>query len=232
VYAGYSGSKGYGLVDRRLYLPQKWFEEEYQSLCRACDIPEGVTFKTKVEQASEMIRTILASGLFQARWIGCDSFLGNSKAFLDAIPEGYYYFADVHANTLVWRETPQMVVPAYKGRGRHPNKPKFSPAPVSTLAEDESLPWQKVFLGEGAKGPIIAQVKCCRVVACRDNLPDKEVWLYIRRYEDGRIKHSLCDAPSDTPLETLHRVATLRGPIEQCFEECKRYLGMSHYDDR
>jgi len=26
VYAGYSGSKGYGLVDRRLYLPQKWFK--------------------------------------------------------------------------------------------------------------------------------------------------------------------------------------------------------------
>jgi hypothetical protein len=54
----------------------------------------------------------------------------------------------------------------------------------------------------------------------------------IRRYNDGRIKYSLCNAPVDTPLETLHRVATMRWPIEQCFEECKSYLGMGHCETR
>lgn len=29
VFVGYSGSKGYGLVDRRLYMPQNWFDEDH-----------------------------------------------------------------------------------------------------------------------------------------------------------------------------------------------------------
>lgn len=30
----------------------------------------------------------------------------------------------------------------------------------------------------------------------------------------------------------LDRAATLRWPIEQCFEECKSHLGMGHYECR
>jgi SRSO17 transposase len=234
VFVGYSGSKGYGLVDRRLYLPEKWFTEDYHKLRQKCGVPEDVTFKTKVQLASEMINNVLESGLFQARWIGCDSFFGTDKSFLEAIPEGYWYFADIHANTLVWRERPEFVLPEYKGRGKRPTKavPSFAPVPVSAIAGDESIPWRTEVLGEGAKGPIIAKVKCCRVVECRDKLPGNEVWLYIRRYENGRTKYSLCNAPADTPMETLNRAATLRWPIEQCFEECKSYLGMGHYEAR
>ena len=35
-----------------------------------------------------------------------------------------------------------------------------------------------------------------------------------------------------TPLETLNRVAVSRWSIEQCFQECKSYLGMGHYEAR
>ena len=110
---------------------------------------------------------------------------------------------------------------------------------MSKYAEDENLPWQQITLAEGAKGPIVADVKIVRCVSCHSStprgnylLPQEEVWLYIRRYNDGRVKYSLCNAPADTPLETLHRVATMRWPIEQCFEECKSYLGMGHYETR
>ena len=113
------------------------------------------------------------------------------------------------------------------------------PIPVSSIADDVSIPWQRVILAEGAKGPIVAEVKCLRVIDSRDitnsrhyPLPNKEVWLYIRRFSDGRIKYSLCNAPADTPMETLNKVATMRWPIEQCFEECKSYLGMDHCEAR
>ena len=36
----------------------------------------------------------------------------------------------------------------------------------------------------------------------------------------------------DTPMEQLNRAVTLRWPIEQCFEECKSYLGMGHCEAR
>jgi len=35
-----------------------------------------------------------------------------------------------------------------------------------------------------------------------------------------------------SPQKSCERAATLRWPIEQCFEECKSYLGMDHYEAR
>lgn len=234
VFLGYSGSKGYGLVDRRLYLPQAWFEEDHQELWEECGIPPDVTFKTKPQLAAEMINQALASGFFQARWVGCDSAFGSDQEFRDALPETVWFFADVKADRLVWRERPEWKMPEYKGRGRPRQKPVPSilPVPVSSVADDVTLPWQKVFLAEGAKGPIMARVKCCRIVEHRDGREGQELWLYIRRYEDGRTKYSLSNAPADIPREELHRAASLRWPIEQCFEECKSYLGMGHYETR
>lgn len=63
-------------------------------------------------------------------------------------------------------------------------------------------------------------------------MPGEEVWLYIRRYADGKLKFSYCDAPADTSREILDQVALMRWPIEQCFEECKSYLGMDHCESR
>jgi len=234
VFIGYASSRGYGLVDRQLFVPEKWFGEDYKSMRERCGIPEDLTFKAKVQLASELLKGVDASGLFQAKWIGCDSFFGSGKDFLDSIPEGRYYFADVHANTSVWRVRPQVAMPEPKRTGRPPSKPKRShpPVAVSRLAADDSIPWERVILGEGSKGPIITDVKALRVVECRDNLPGRDVWLYIRRYQDGRIKFSLSNAPADIPKNELHQAATLRWPIEQCFEECKSYLGMGHCESR
>ncbi|NSW91293.1 MAG: IS701 family transposase [Firmicutes bacterium] len=234
VFVGYSSSKGYGLIDRSLYMPEKWFGDDYAGRRERCGVPDDLLFKTKTQLASEMIQNAVASGLFPAKWIGVDSFFGNDKEFLDSIPDSLYYFADVHANTTVFTKMPVMVTPEYSSRGRRDLKkrPSVPPVPVSTIAEDANIPWSKVFLGEGAKGPIIAEVKCLRVVECRDNLPVNGVWLYIRRYADGRIKYSLCNAPVDISPEQLHKVATMSWPIEQCFEECKSYLGMDHCESR
>jgi SRSO17 transposase len=234
VFIGYSGSKGYGLVDRRLYLPKVWFTEEYKELRTRCGVPEEVTFATKPQLAAEMVNQVLASGDFQARWIGCDSAFGSDPKFRAALPRKYWFFADIHADQLVWRTKPQWVLPAYKGRGKRPQKliPSPAPVPVAAIAQDPALPWKTIVLAEGAKGPIVARVKRCRVIEARDGQPGDELWLYIRQYENGRIKYALSNAPVDLPKEELDHAATLRWPIEQCFEECKSYLGMDHYEAR
>lgn len=232
VFIGYSGVKGYGLVDRRLYLPKVWFTEEYRDLRTRCGVPAEVTFATKPQLAVEMINQV--AGDFQARWIGCDSAFGSDRKFRAALPSKYWFFADIRADQLVWRTQPQWVLPTYKGRGKRPQKlvPSPAPVPVSAIAQDSTLPWQTIVLAEGAKGPIIAKVKRCRVVEYRDGQPGDELWLYIRQYENGRIKYALSNAPGDLPGEELDHAATLRWPIEQCFEECKSYLGMDHYEAR
>lgn len=234
IFIGYAGSKGYGLVDRRLYLPQAWFDEDHRGLWKQCAIPADVTFKTKPQLALEMINQALASRVFQARWAGCDATFGSDREFLDGLPETLWFFADVKSDRLVWLERPEWVMPVYKGRGRPPQKmvPSVAPVPVSAIAKDDGIPWRNVVLAEGAKGPIVARVKCLRVLECRDGLEGEELWLYIRRYEDGRTKYSWSNAPADIEREELDHAATLRWPIEQCFEECKSYLGMDHYEAR
>jgi len=234
VFIGYSSANGYGLIDRELYMPEKWFDDEHKQLRKECGVPEDTVFKTKIEIASAMVGDVVTSGLFPARWVGVDSFFGNSKDFLASIPEGVWYFADIHSDTLVFTEMPTMKVPPYSGRGRRDLKPVPSLAPISVtkIASDESIPCHKVILGEGSKGPIISYEKCVRVVMCDANSPGNEVWLYIRRLEDGSFKFSFCNAPADTPIEIIREAALMRWPIEQCFEECKSCLGLDQYEGR
>lgn len=241
VFVGYSSTKGYALVDRRLYMPEPWFSEGYAKLRKQCAVPEELTFQTKNQLASNMLQSVASSGYFPFRWIGCDAAFGCDRGFLESLPEGCYYFADVRANELVFPDMPEMKVPPYKGRGPKYKyaRPSSPPVKVTDFADDEGIPWQQITLAEGAKGPIVADVKCVRCVACSSStpyrnyvMPKEEVWLYIRRYANGRIKYSLCNAPEDTPMDVLNRVATMRWPIEQCFEECKSHLGMGHYETR
>ena len=238
VFAGYSSKYGYGLLDRVLYIPEDWFKDEYAELREKCEVPPELEFKTKVELALEMINKTVSSGLFPARWIGCDSFFGRSKEFLSALPEGCYYFADIPKNIMVWSEMPTVSVKAYSGRGRRAKKPEAStkPVPVSQIAKDNRIPWQRVVLGEGAKGPIITAVKCLRVVEAKKEmnryLPYQEVWLHLRKYADGKIKYAFSNAPAEISQEEINRASLMRWPIEQCFEECKTHLGMDHYEAR
>ena len=242
IFIGYSSSKGYGLIERKLFMPKEWFDDSYAGLRQKCGVPEGLEFRTKIQIASELINKVISLGDFPAKWIGADGGFGEDKVFLDSIPEGYHYFATVPSHTSVWLEMPEVFIPDNNGhKGRQFSRLRSSTKPilVSSIADDDSIPWQRVILAEGAKGPIFADVKCLRAIDSRDvsggrhyPLPNKEVWLYIRRFADGRIKHALCNAPADTSMETLNQVATMRWPIEQCFEECKSYLGMDHCEAR
>lgn len=58
-------------------------------------------FKSKTQIASDLINKTISSGLFPAKWIGCDSFFGTDKNFLDSMPEECYYFADIRSTTSV-----------------------------------------------------------------------------------------------------------------------------------
>jgi SRSO17 transposase len=56
--------QGYTLLDRRLYLPQEWVEDdEYEKRRRRCGVPTDICFKTKLTLACDMVETIVASGM-------------------------------------------------------------------------------------------------------------------------------------------------------------------------
>jgi hypothetical protein len=71
-----------------------------------------------------------------------------------------------------------------------------------------------------------------RVWDIRENRPNQEIWLYARKYVDGKQKFFISNAAEDTPIEKFRDLALRRWSIEQCFEECKSDLGMDHYEGR
>ena len=237
VFVAYASAKGHALLDRKLFLPEQWFDKEHQARWEKCRIPEGTVFKTKPELALEMIQGLRREGLFDARWVTGDDFFGRNPTFREGLPKELLYLLDVPSDTRVWEKRPEIHLPP-SPRGRPHQKaclkrgePKATPA--SALAKDPSLPWQTVDVAEGAKGMIRAQVARIRIVASRDGLPGEDLWLFLRKsLADGQVKYAFSNAPEEIPLPEMIRVSALRWPIEQCFQEGKSEIGMGHYEHR
>jgi len=234
VFVGYSSRKGYSLLTARLYMPESWFTEEQAKRRQDTRVPEGLHFQSKPQIAGELIGRI--DPLFPAKWIGCDATFGSDWKFLESLPQGKFYFAGIKSSTRVFLKKPLVDLPPYPGRGRPPKKLRVTEGKahrVAAIARWNRCPWRKVVLAEGAKGPIVAQVAALRVYPAREGLPKPSaVWLFLRRTEDGQIKYALSNAPQDTPVSELCEAATLRWPIEQCFQDGKSQVGMDHYEHR
>jgi len=213
VFASFTSRGGYGLLQGRLYLPKLWFSSEYQKRREACHVPAEVTFATKIEIALELLRQQIERGIFHGQWVGCDSFFGVDSAFRDAVAGmGKTYLAAIKPKNKVW----------IGERG----------LTVAELARESTVRWDRVVLAEGAKGPIVAEVARKRVCDNRDEKPGVKQWLILRRLEDGQLKYYLSNASARVAKPTLWRALVLRWPIEQCFEDGKKYLGMDHYENR
>ena len=240
VFLGYASRKGYTLLDRRLYLPEDWVEvAEFAKRRQKCGVPEDITFKTKQELSWEMIQSQAATKALRYQWLTCDEAFGRDTHLLDQIASAnIWYFAEVSHDTRLWGQRPMTHIPEWSGRGRKPTKEKLvvgEPQAQTVLEWANSLApevWSRHCIKEGAKGPIIADFACLRLVAVRQKLPGPEVWLVLRRTLDGELKTYLSNAPLDTSLETFVRISGMRWPIETCFEDGKQYLGMGDYEVR
>ena len=234
VMIGYAGSNGYGLIDYQLYMPTVWFSGGYAARRAKNGVPSQLKFKTKNEMAAEMVNKIVESKKFPAKYIGLDAGFGCDYSLLDGFPEDMVYFAEVHNDCKVFFENPGVYLPEYSGFGRRPSKLVTDGVPVmvKNLIDSAELPWERVMLGIGSKGPIFTEDKIRVVTQVRNGLPAKNVWLYARKKEDGSIKYALCNAPLDASKEQLRNISLMRWSIEQCFRECKNNLGMNHCEIR
>ncbi|MCZ7569209.1 MAG: IS701 family transposase [Ardenticatenaceae bacterium] len=240
VFAAYASAHGYTLLDRRLYLPREWVEEEgYDERRARCGVPDDITFQTKPELALEMIQAIQAAGTLPFGWLVCDEGYGPSGSFLDQVAAYTFYFAEIPADTCVWRERPQSAIPEWSGQGRKPSREQLlpdEPAAQEVSALAAALPesaWSRHTIQEGSKGSIVADFACRRVVAVRDGLPGPTVWLIMRRnIESGELKYFLSNAAPDTPLATFVWLSGMRWPVERCFEDGKQEVGLADYQVR
>lgn len=244
VFAAYASRDGYTLLDRRLYLPEAWFDDDHRERWERCGIPDDTRFKTKPALALDMLQEIVADGNLRFQWVTGDEDFGRNPDFLDGVAAlDRWYFVEVPHNTRAWMKRPKIGVPAWSGRGPKPTRERVlpdEPAPqrvdalAAEIAPDE---WTPYVIKEGSKGPMVAEFVFKRGVAVRDRpegVPGPDVWIVFRRSlgEDPELKVYLSNAPAEVPPAGLVRIAGMRWPIESAIEESKDGLGMDHYEVR
>lgn len=230
VMVGYIGQNGYSLLDYELYMPETWFDVDHIDLKKKCKVPEGLMFKTRNELMLESIHKIIESENFNGKYIGLDSSFGNNKNFLDSLPDNFIYFAEVHGNHKVFRR--KTVKCLNKSKSSTKTEPSYAPVCVKDFTNNNSIPWNDVVLSIGEKEPTITKDKCIPIIEERSGAASKDIWLYITKLEDGSLKYALCNESMDATIEDIRRLALMRRFIEQCFKECRKHLGMDHYETR
>ena len=242
VFAGYASRQGYALVDKRLFLPEAWFTDAYAVRRTKCQVPPELTWQSTPQLAAAMLQAIVHEGLLPFTYLVADCLYGNSPDFLDAGDTcvGVTALLAIPSERRCWLQRPQTTEKGYRYKGEARSKrvgvdPGSLPITVATVAG--RLPashWDCRKVSEGTKGPIAYAFARQRVTLCKDGLPDRTVWLVIKRTMGSTPvdAYAISNAPVSTPLRTFVWLSGLRWAVEQCFEEGKTELGMDHYEVR
>jgi SRSO17 transposase len=242
VFTAYASPYGYALLDKRLFIPEKWFSDEYKLRRTKCKLPENIEFKTKPQLAIDMLNSIVEEEILPFKYVLGDSLYGSSPQFIEAIEScvGVTYFVEVASDTRCWLKRPITREKQYKYKGEIRSKTVLEktenkPIAVSTLAENiNDFFWYRRKVSEGTKGPIEYEFTRRRIILSYKDLPQKAVWLIIRRTigEQPVYKYYLSNASISSRLSLFVWLSGIRWAIEQCFEETKSELGMDHYEVR
>ena len=88
VFASYVSRHGHAFIDRALYLPKAWTDD--QDRLAAAHVPEGVRFATKPALALTMIERAIAQNV-PFSWVAADSVygVGDIEMALTRAAKGY-----------------------------------------------------------------------------------------------------------------------------------------------
>ena len=242
VFAAYVSENGYSLIDKRLFIPEQWFTDEYRARREKCNLPKDTVFRTKPQLATGMVQAIHEEKILPFKYVLGDSVYGISPEFIETVDSlpGITYLVSVPKSTLCWLKRPMTINKQYRWGGKTRTKTVLAdtdskPIAVSDLARNiNDYFWYRRQVSEGTKGPIVYEFTRRQVILSTAGLPDKTLWLLIRRTigEDPKYSFFLSNASSSIRLKTLVWLSGLRWAIEQCFEETKTELGMDHYEVR
>ena len=85
VFVGYASSRGYTLVNQRLYVPEVWFTKAYTERRQRCGVPEELTFQTKPEMAWQLLKPIITQQRIRFGWVAMDAGYSSDPRLLDRL---------------------------------------------------------------------------------------------------------------------------------------------------
>jgi SRSO17 transposase len=215
------------LIDAALFLPKAWSDDRVR--CRKAKIPDDVVYRPKWRIALEQLTRAIANGL-HLNWLTFDEYYGGKPAFLeelDAQP-GMYYVGEIPCNFRCLATRPRGKKPkkGWKGK-RADNLARFSSA-------WNRRDWHGVSLARLTLDNQKWEVRAGQVyLVRRGELSERTFWLIVaRNLATGEVKYFLSNAPADTPVETLLRVAFTRWNVEHAFRVAKTEIGFGHFEGR
>ena len=246
VHLGYATPEFFSLLDGELYLPEgTWHNDRHR--CRQAGIPDEVVYRSKWQIALDQYRRAVANGVRFA-WLTFDEGYGGKGPFLRALERlGQNYVAEVPVSFPAWTKRPAVLYRAracdrkHGRRRRYPRlKAKSNPKVqvrhiLSYSPAMRKIAWQDYYVKDGSKGPMFWQAKRLMVyLADEQGLPTRPYHLVVARnaLNHKEVKYFISNAPEQTSVETLLRVAFTRWVIERAFEDSKTELGMDHFEVR
>ena len=214
VFLSYASSRGHTLLDRALYLPKSWTDD--QQRCRESHVPASVTFATKPELAAQMLWRNLDAGLPVA-WVTGDTVYGSSQS----LRVGLETRKQAYALAVACKELVEV----------QGTRKRVDQVAHGITRED----WQELSAGTGSKGPRL--FAWARIELAAPEISGWQRWLLIRRSLDEGTKpaemaYVLVFAPIGTSLKEMVEAFGARWTVEQCFEEGKGEVGLDEYEVR
>src|SRR5712691_8339142 len=214
VFLSYASSHGHTLLDRELYLPKSWTDD--QQRCREAQVPAEVTFATKPELAQRMLERTLDSGL-PAAWVAGDTVYGSSQKL---------------RVSLETRKQAYALAVACKEHVEVQGTRKRVDQVAHDIARED---WLELSAGTGSKGPRL--FAWARIELAAPEISGWQHWLLVRRSLDEGTKpaemaYVLVFAPTGTSLKEMVEAFGARWTVEQCFEEGKGEVGLDEYEVR
>jgi SRSO17 transposase len=204
-----------------------------------------MVYRPKTEIALEQYDRAIRNGL-TFDWLTFDEWYGAKPAFLAAMNQRRQKFvAEIHKGHMIWMKKPHVATRPYRKKGRRSRStPRLASGTPKAQAvgkcfesrrEFTRQPWTQWYVKDTQKGPKVVEVKHAIVYPKNDKgLPSPAHHLLVVRDvaapED--VKFFLSNAPENTSMETLLKVAFSRWRVERCFEDEKKYVGLDHYEGR
>jgi SRSO17 transposase len=215
LFLAYASRRGWALIDRALYLPEEWAEDEVRR--REAGVPQEITFATKGELARAMLERAFGAGV-PAAWASSGGSYGEEaelQRWLEAA--GRSYLLAVSPSHELWK--------------RIDDAPRLEPAhqpPIIT----ESWPWRHIEVDasswwahdrEWVRHPLAYPVRAGR-----------ERWLLTGRSVVQQDEYSFHRAyvPEGTSLATLAWMADPSLAVEEGLEQAKDEVGLDQYEVR
>jgi SRSO17 transposase len=215
------------LLDAALFLPKVWSDDRER--CREAKIPDDVVYRPKWRMALEQVARAIANGLTFA-WLTFDEYYGGKPAFLKELDSyaGMYYVGEIPRNFRCLTKRPRGPKPkkGWKGK-RADNLARYS-------ARWYQQNWQSVSLARLTLDQQEWQVRAGQVYLLRrGELSERTYWLLVARHlATGEVKYFISNAPADTSVEKLLRVAFTRWHVEHTFRVAKSEIGFGHFEGR